>query len=157
MFTRILILIMLVATACTPMPIQNSNLPQDKVENTREPSSDITATPSPVVEEGPQKKFSQIVKIDLATRLNMDMEAISVISIESIVWPNAALGCPLPDEVYAEGTVPGFRVRLEANEQEYEYHMDEAGNFILCLDEKLPSFPVTPGEIDDGQPWMPVN
>ena len=157
MFPRILILIMLVVTACTPNPIQNSNLPQNSVKNTKEASLDITAIPSPVAKEGLQKKLSQIVKSDLATRLNVDMESIGVILIESIVWPNAALGCPLPDEVYAEGTVPGFRVRLEANEQEYEYHMDEAGNFILCLDEKLPSFPVTPGEIDDGQPWMPVN
>lgn len=36
------------------------------------------------------------------------------------------------------------------------YHTDEKKMVILCLEEDLPSLPVTLGEIDDGQLWMPV-
>lgn len=167
MFTRILILILLVAAAaCAPNPIQtpvqNPTPTQGIVENTEEASPAITATPSPVVEDGLQKKLTQIVRNDLAAQLSTNIEEISVISAEAVVWPNAALGCPAPGKVYAQGTVPGFRIRLEAENNEYSYHTDRTGRFVLCpeenpeLQDRLP-IPVKPGEIDDGEPWMPVD
>jgi hypothetical protein len=109
-----------------------------------------------------QKKLTQIVRKDLAAQLGTDVEGISVISTEAIIWPNAALGCPLPGKVYAEGTVPGFRIQLEAKNKEYSYHTDRTGQFIQCAKpdpdlQDLPSIPITPGEIDDGKPWKPVN
>jgi len=163
MFTRILTFILLVAmAACAPAPIQHATPTPDIVENTEEAPSNITSTPSPVPEGGLQKKFTAIVRQDLATRLSMDVEAISVISLESIEWPNGALGCPAPGKVYTQGTVPGFRIRLEAEDQEYSYHTDRRGQFLLCPEENVdvpdfPSIPVEPGEIDDGQPWVPVD
>lgn len=163
MFTRILTLILLVAVAaCAPAPIQDVTPATDIVENTEQVPSNIKATPSPVPEGGLQKKFTAIVSQDLATRLSVDVEAISVISIEPIEWPNAALGCPAPGKVYTQGTVPGFRIRLEAENNEYSYHLDRTGQFLLCPENNVdlpeePFIPVEPGEIDDGQPWVPVD
>jgi hypothetical protein len=77
--------------------------------------------------------------------------------VESIVWSDASLGCPRAGETYVQKTVAGYRLHLEVDGTEYVYHTDMAQNVILCLDEKTPFFHVTPGEIDDGQPWMPVN
>jgi hypothetical protein len=164
MFTRILILVMLVtAAACAPNPVQNATpipptqgiVEEPTVENTEE-------APSPVPEGGLQKKFTAIVSRDLATRLSVDAESISVISVEPIEWPNSALGCPAPGKVYTQGTVPGFRIRLEVEDQEYSYHTDRNGQFLLCPENNVdlpeePSIPVEPGEIDDGQPWVPVD
>ena len=42
-------------------------------------------------------------------------------------------------------------------ELDYIYHTDTRDTVILCMEEELPTFPVTPGEIDDGEPWMPVD
>lgn len=172
MLKRVLIFSMLLLTACAPVnPTRNSasEVPAEAVvETAATPSpaaegkpSEVTASPFPTLEDGLQKKITQIVRRDLAVQLNISTEGISVISVESIVWPNAALGCPLPGKVYAEGTVSGFRIRLEAKNKEYSYHTDNTGQFVLCANQDpdlqdLPSFPVTPGEIDDGEPWVPV-
>ncbi len=163
MFTRLIVITLLLATACTPGPMQSSPQPQDLLVDATNPpeNKEATATPSPEVDGELQKKLTQIVVDDLAARLKKDTGAISVLSAEALVWPDAALGCPLPGKVYAQGTVPGFRVRLEAGDKEYSYHTDRTGQFILCAPDPTlqsdPSFPVPPGEIDDGKPWMPVN
>ncbi|MGE5777115.1 MAG: hypothetical protein ACM33V_12905 [Chloroflexota bacterium] len=173
MFNRVLIFAMLLLTACVPVNSPRNSAPskapaEQAVEAaaTSSPAaegktSEVTAFPSPALEDGLQKKITQIVRRDLAVQLDISTEGISVISVESIVWPNAALGCPFPGEVYTEGTVPGFRIKLEAKNKEYSYHTDSAGQFVLCANQDpdlqdLPSFPVTPGEIDDGEPWVPV-
>lgn len=147
MFIRILIMTMFLITACTPNPIQNTAPPQDRLGTTEEvsatpvaTSSGNTATPpvptliaSPVIEAGLEKKFTQLAIEDLATRLSVNTDTVKVVSIESIAWPNAALGCPLVDKVYPKGKVPGFRIKLEAGGQTYDYHTDRVGQVILCL------------------------
>lgn len=184
MFSRLLILIVLLATACAPSTTQESATPQSRSEATEEAVPEAAA-PSPAAEDGPQpeitneaasepiatlppvedklqEKFTQIVISDLATRLRVDAAAISVISAETITWPDAALGCPLPGKVYAQGRVPGFWIKLEAESREYSYHTDRRGQVVLCTGQgpdlkELPTIPVQPGEIDDGEPWKPVN
>lgn len=104
-----------------------------------------------------QEKIIVLVIEDLSTRLSLDPQQVHILSVEPARWPDAALGCPRPGEVYAEQAELGYLIVLEANGQEYVYHTDTDQTVILCLEEELPSFPVTPGEIDDGQPWMPVD
>jgi len=126
-------------------------------------TSEVTPVPSSSAsEEGLQKKITRIVTKDLAAQLGVSADEIHVISVEAILWPNAALGCPRPGKVYAQGAVSGFRIRLEAENKEYSYHTDRTGQFVSCPKEdpelqERPSIPVTPGEIDDGEPWVPVN
>lgn len=162
MRTCIIILTILTAAACAPLPVQNSTPAPGRVETATQAPSEATAIPTPNGEPGLQRKLTQLAVDDLATRLNLDIKAISVVSMDALVWPNAALGCPLPGKVYAEGTVPGFRIRLAAENKEYFYHTDRIGLFVLCLEESpeiedLPSIPIPPGEIDDGEPWVPVD
>ena len=59
--------------------------------------------------------------------------------------------------MYAQVLTPGFLILLEVDGQQYIYHTDEVETVVLCKESDLPMFPVTPGEIDDGQPWIPVN
>lgn len=154
MFIRIFILTMLLATACTPSAIQKSAPPQDSLESTKEVTAthratvsdtltipvDPTATPFSDKEAGLQKKFTQLAVKDLATRLSVDPKTIKVAAVESIAWPNAALGCPLVEKVYPQGKVAGFRIRLEAGGKDYDYHTDRVGQIILC-----PAQPDEPG------------
>lgn len=102
-------------------------------------------------------RMTEMAIIDLATRLTVDVNQVNILSIEPHIWANTSLGCPRPGKVYAEQTVPGYLLILESNGQEYVYHMDTVSTVILCTEEDLPSFPITPGEIDDGEPWMPVD
>jgi hypothetical protein len=80
----------------------------------------------------PVEKFVSISKKDLASRLQIDAGSISLVRTEDVLWPNAALGCPRPGKVYAQGRVPGYRVWLNAEGKEYLYHTDYNGQVILC-------------------------
>lgn len=86
----------------------------------------------PDYSSAPLEKFVALTKKDLANQLNINIEAISLTDSVQITWPNSALGCPRPGEVYAQGLVPGYRIRLKANQIEYIYHTDLNGSFILC-------------------------
>jgi hypothetical protein len=94
---------------------------------------------------------------DLALRLGLPEGEIQVQLVEPMEWPDASLGCPLPDVAYAQVVTPGFRVLLIAAGSLHEYHTDQSGQHVLCRDGApvLPEFPADPGEIDDGKP-MPV-
>ncbi len=96
---------------------------------------------------------------DLALRLKVDLNTITVAAVESLVWPDSGLGCPLEGLAYAQVETPGYRIRLEVDGESYLYHTDAARAFWLCEDgtPQMPLIPIIPGEIDDGVPWMPVD
>jgi hypothetical protein len=159
---RLILLTLLWLTACTPPATQPSNSPQATTQVAEDRPAESTPAPLIAAPDPLEKKMTGIAAADLSTRLSLEPELVRVLSAESITWPNAALGCPLPGEVYAEGTVPGFRIRLEAENKEYFYHTDRTGQIILCAEENpdgpdVPSLPIKPGDIQDGKPWVPVD
>jgi hypothetical protein len=68
---------------------------------------------------------------DLAQRLGIAPDAISVISIEPVEWPDASLGCAKPGMMYAQVVTPGYRIVLEAGGKTYEYHTG-GGQVATC-------------------------
>jgi len=96
---------------------------------------------------------------DLAKRLSVDVKDIQLLGVLPVVWPDASLGCPAPDQVYQLTRIPGYRIMLSAGGQVYFYHTDSKGTLILCTietDLPYPEFPVNPEDIQDGKPWLPV-
>lgn len=59
---------------------------------------------------------------DLASRLGA--EDVGVVSIEPADFPDASLGAPVEDEMSAMMISPGWRIRLRANGETYEYRAD---------------------------------
>ncbi|HMB23726.1 MAG: hypothetical protein ACM33V_12895 [Chloroflexota bacterium] len=80
----------------------------------------------------PVEKFVSLAKEDLAERLKIATDQITLVKTADMTWPNAALGCPSPGKVYAQGRVPGYQIRLEAGGTEYVYNTDLSGQIILC-------------------------
>lgn len=143
------LLIALLLTACAPRLIPAP-------EPTPIPPALQMDTPTPA----PDPIQDDIIRLaisDLAARLSIDPELVHIISAESTLWPDSSLGCPQPGEAYAQVLTEGVLIQLEADDQIYEYHTDTGAQLILCDVSNLPTFPVTPGEIDDGKPWMPVD
>jgi hypothetical protein len=145
----IVLLTSLLISACSPYLVPPSQPTQISSEVGPKSSS------TPIATE--MDKMISIAITDLASRFSVDPKDIRLLSAEAQVWPDAALGCPRPGEVYAQETVPGYRLHLKANGQEFVYHTNTDRTVILCVEEELPSFLVTPGEIDDDRPWMPVD
>jgi hypothetical protein len=73
-----------------------------------------------------------LVKQDLAQRLSVSIDQISVISAVTTEWPDASLGCPKAGLVYAQIVTPGYRITLEQAQKQYDYHTGLKGLFVLC-------------------------
>jgi hypothetical protein len=58
---------------------------------------------------------------DLAARVGLESDKVSVAKIERTQFPNGALGAPLEDEMSAMMMTPGWRIILRADMTDYEY------------------------------------
>jgi hypothetical protein len=125
--------------------------PESGNENKGVTAPDKTMTP-----DANAKKLILLSKENLASQFKINMDDIYLSSAIAVVWPDASLGCPQPDKAYAQVMTPGYSIVLKVAEKEYPYHTDGSTTVILCPEGGLPEFLVTPGEIQDGKPWMPV-
>ncbi len=73
----------------------------------------------------------QAAKLDLASRLGAAPAEILVTKVESMNWPNTALGCPTAGMDYQESKIKGFRITLSRVDQVFTYHSDQQ-NVIPC-------------------------
>ena len=123
-------------TAVTPaeqpplhgMPIEGSSgaSPADD-----EPSGERQTEEEPRDRTAKDERFAAVIA-DAATQLGVTPDQIEVVETERTEWPDASLGCPQPDQVYAQVVTPGFRVVVAAAGTQLEYHTDKQGNFVLC-------------------------
>lgn len=60
-------------------------------------------------------------KADLARRLKLQAREIKVIETQATTWPDAALGMPEIDKVYAQVQTPGWKIILDAQGTPYLY------------------------------------
>jgi hypothetical protein len=76
----------------------------------------------------------------LAAALGLPHELlVSIIKVEAVEWPDSCLGVSSPDVMCAQVVTPGYRILLEANGRQYEYHTNETGSQIVPLQAQLPS------------------
>lgn len=101
----------------TENPLQFNNTPE---------STEMSSNPPPA------EKFVSLTKQELAKHLKIAVDEITLVSTTEMTWPNAALGCPSPGKVYAQGKVPGYQIRLETGGVEYVYNTDLLGQVVLC-------------------------
>lgn len=75
-------------------------------------------------------EIEQLVSEALMQELQIEADAIEVVSVEAVEWPDACLGVTNPDEMCAQVITPGYRVILDADGRAYEYHTNEDGSSI---------------------------
>jgi hypothetical protein len=73
-------------------------------------------------------------KNDLAKRLDMKVDDITLVAVEPVVWSDSSLGCPAQGANYLMALVKGFRITLEGGGESYTYHTDMNDQVILCED-----------------------
>ncbi|MFQ5613013.1 MAG: hypothetical protein ACE5H9_12865 [Anaerolineae bacterium] len=86
-------------------------------------------------------------KEDLARRLSIGVDQISLREAREVTWPDASLGCPQPGMVYAQVLQDGLLIRLSAGGRIYFYHSGGSRDPFLC--EQSPLVPQTPDKIDE--------
>jgi len=80
-----------------------------------------------------QVAFSQQ---DLAVRLNVDPDAISLSGATPVTWRSGALGCPEPGMSYTEALVPGIWIMMRVGNTAYRYHAVPGSQPFYCPDER---------------------
>ena len=110
------------------------------VERRREVVSKET---SPLPQRAPQPELAEatgevpqalllLFRDDAARRALVQPAAVTVVSASEKQWPDGSMGCPQPGMMYTQMVIPGYRVVLSAAGQNYAYHSDLRGKFILC-------------------------
>ena len=122
---------------------------------------EVPKSETAIPEELPSKaqEVIKLAKEDLAGRLGISVEQITLSDLQEVDWPDASLGCPEAGKMYAQVITPGFIILLEANGQAYEYHSDTHRHVVLCVEgrspvEPVPLMPIAPhGKPPKGTPY----
>lgn len=59
---------------------------------------------------------------DLAYRLGISGDEITLVAQEEVVWRDGSIGCPQPGMSYTQALVDGSRIELEVDGDQYSYH-----------------------------------
>lgn len=79
-----------------------------------------------------------IATADAAERAGVDEEDVTFVTIEMVTWPDGALGCPEPDQMYTQALVEGYRIVLEADGERLVYHGALGEDPFYCADPEAP-------------------
>jgi len=77
-------------------------------------------------------------KTDLAGRLNLTAEEVTLVSSEEVTWRDSSLGCPEPGMHYAQVLTEGSRIILAAAGNQYQYHAGAGRPPFLCANPQPP-------------------
>lgn len=99
-------------------------------------------TPSMQVSSSPQPQdLIEKTKEDLAGRLGIPTDGISLVEITEVEWSDSSLDCPQPGMEYLQVITPGYRILLEAGGQSYAYHTNRDAYFVYCENPTPPAIP----------------
>ena len=68
---------------------------------------------------------------DLSRQLGVPVSEISFLKIEQVDWPDGCLGVHQPDQMCVQMITPGYQVILEVEGQQYEYHTNLDGSYVV--------------------------
>jgi len=78
----------------------------------------------------------------LAREQGVPPDSIEVERAEYVIWPDGALGCPRPDEMYTQAQVPGYWVVLRVGQSRFDYRATAKGHFRRCSNSLKRQLPV---------------
>jgi hypothetical protein len=137
-------------TTAQPIKTQPANLPTSRPAPTasapaEEPTMDANHTPSEnpaptaPVERGATAPLDPALarlvagaRADLAKRRGVARDAIEVVEVRSVTWPDPSLGCPQPGMAYKQVPVDGVLIRLRIDGRIFNYHGGGGRAPFLC-------------------------
>ena len=74
---------------------------------------------------------------DLADRLGIELDSITLAGARQVNWRSGALGCPKPGMSYTQALVPGVLILLNVGDEAYGYHAKSDGKPFYCPRERI--------------------
>ena len=138
----VLFLSLILLVACAQASPGTSSLTPSEVVSTLTPTvteapTEVLPTPThlPVDLTPAQRAAMQA----LSEKYNIPIDQIQLVSTEAMTWENGCLGVVIPGVLCTKGPVEGFRIVLEANGQQYEFHTDQDGTNVVEATQQLAS------------------
>jgi hypothetical protein len=78
-----------------------------------------------------------IARKDLAERLGIELDSITLTAARQVTWRSGALGCPKPGMSYTQALVPGVLILLNVGDDAYGYHAKTDGKPFYCPRERI--------------------
>ena len=87
--------------------------------------STASVVPDDDREYGALQSLVDLSRVNLAQKLGVHPEAVAVQSVEEAEFPDASLGVPEPDKLYAQVITPGYSIKLVVAGEFYEYRASD--------------------------------
>lgn len=116
------VLLVMMVTACTPQaaPTEESVLPTEEVQQPEPTQVPVDLTPA------------QLAAISaLADITGLPADKIKVVSTEAVTWSDGCLGVQREGMICTQALVEGFKIVLEADGREYEFHTNADGSSVV--------------------------
>lgn len=108
-----------------------SGSPSGPADGAGSPTVELHAEPLPTVapgvSEGVPSAVIDAAVADAAARTGVAPAEVTVVSAESVTFPDGGLGCPEPGMLYTQVLTPGSHVVVEAGGREYDYRASAGG------------------------------
>lgn len=91
----------------------------------------VTETKPPARRAMPGIRTTAAIQ-QLAGRLGVAPESISVVEARAVTWTDGSLGCPEPGMMYTQALVPGELIVLEVAGRRYRFHSSLRGEPFEC-------------------------
>ena len=72
----------------------------------------------------------QAAILSLSGTLNVPADQIAVVSTDAVTWPNGCIGIQRMGVMCTQNQVPGFKIVLQANGGQYEFHTNQDGSSV---------------------------
>jgi hypothetical protein len=69
---------------------------------------------------------------DLASRINVPVAQINLVSQAEVTWPDRSLGCPRKGMMYAQVRTNGSELILESAGKRFAYHSGVGAAYAYC-------------------------
>lgn len=122
-----------------PEPTEPGETGVDQPQPDDTPRDDGTSRDGPSPEEE-QLRVAERYAIKLAAEEHgVDVGAVSVVEAELVTWPDGSLGCPEEGETYTQALVDGYRIVVEVDGRQVQYHGAEEERPFRCDDPRPPA------------------
>jgi hypothetical protein len=127
----------------------NLPAPQDVVSGTETPTRLAPTTSAALgdVQDPVAGELALIAQRLVAADLDLPTSRVLVASVLPAAWTDSALNCPAPDSEVVEQEIDGYRIVVQAGDQEFLFHTD-FDRVVACDadNEQLPEGFVLPTE-----------
>jgi ABC-type glycerol-3-phosphate transport system substrate-binding protein len=111
--------------------------PADQGGDTTQPAEPTTTTqPAEVTTTADTEQLEQVAiraRSELAAELETAEGNLKLVSVQPVTWRDASVGCPEPDQGYAQVLTEGYLVIFEYDGEQYEVHQAVDADPMVCF------------------------